>query len=152
MQDCVFFDRRTLLAGLGAGAVVAATPVLSLPLAADAPGRPASGSGRDFLSLQAAGLSEWRAAVGETFALKTPNGSHRVRIAAVTAFPGSGGRPATLGRSQAFSVVFEPIAGPPLPATDKVYELVHPSYPRLPVYMSAPVGLGRKSRLIAVFN
>ena len=146
-----FLDRRTLLAGLGVGAAAAATPGFARGFAADAQAGPASWPGGSFSSLQAAGLSEWRAAVGETFAIKSPNGSHELRVAAVTAFPRSGSRPATLERSQAFSVVFEAVAGPPLPATDSLYRLVHRSYPPLPVYMGVPSGPGRGS-LIAVFN
>ncbi len=145
-----FLDRRTLLAGLGVGAAAVATPGFARGLAG-AQARPASWLGGSFSSLQAAGLSEWRAAIGETFAVKSPNGSHELRVAAVTAFPRSGSRPATLDRSQAFSVVFEAVAGPPLPAGDSLYRLVHRSYPSLPVYVGAPSGLGRGS-LIAVFN
>ncbi|HEU0134500.1 MAG TPA: hypothetical protein VFR28_06725 [Allosphingosinicella sp.] len=89
--------------------------------------------------------------VGETFNVATVNGSHLIRVAAVTAFPPSGSRPA-LGRSQAFSVQFEPVAGPPLPATDRLYRLAHRAYPTLPVYMGAPSSVGGKIRLIAVFN
>jgi hypothetical protein len=144
-----------LLAGLGAGAVgvaAAAAPVMSLRLAGSSSAGSASWWDRNFLSLQAAGLTEWRAVLGQTFTLATPSGSHLLRVAAVTAFPRSGARPATLGRSQAFSVVFELVAGPPLPAGDSVYQLAHASYPPLPVYMSAPTMVARKARLIAVFN
>jgi hypothetical protein len=143
-----------LLAGLGAGAVgvaAAAAPVLSLRGAPSTPAR-ASWWDRTFLSLQSAGLAEWKGLVGETFNLATPNGSNLLRIVAVSAFAASGPRPVTLGRSQAFAVVFETIAGPALPAGDRLYELTHPSYPALPLYMSAPTQLGQKSRLIAVFN
>lgn len=144
-----------LLAGLGAGAVgvaAAAAPVLSLRFAASTSGRPDSWWDRTFLSLKAAGLAEWKGVVGEMFSLDSPNGSHALRIVAVTAFPASGSRPRTLGRSQAFSVVFELISGPPLPTADRTYELAHRSYPPLPIYMSAPAGLGHKTRLTAVFN
>jgi len=144
-----------LLAGLGAGAVgvaAAAAPVLSLRFAASTSGRPVSWWDRTFQSLKAAGLAEWRGVVGETFSLGTPNGSHALRIVAVTAFPASGPRPQTLGRSQAFSVDFELISGPPLPAADRMYELAHRSYPSLPIYMSPPAMSGQKTRLIAVFN
>jgi hypothetical protein len=153
--DSALLSRRVLLAGLGVGALGAAgtltgtAPVLGLGSTGDTSDREASWWDRTNLSLQAAGMTEWSGVVGETFTL---NGSNLLRVVAVTAFARSGPRPSELGRSQAFSVVFEPIAGPPLPATDKVYELVHPSYPRLPVYMSAPVGLGRATRLMAVFN
>jgi hypothetical protein len=139
-----------LLAGLGVGAVgaaVAATPALTLRLAGDT-GRPASWWDRAFVSLQAAGLAEWSGVIGETFTL----GTSLLRVVAVTAFPRSGSRPSTLGRSQAFSVAFESVAGPPLPATDRMYQLVHPSYPPLPIYMGAPVLVAKKTRLIAVFN
>lgn len=144
-----------LLAGLGAGAVgvaAAAAPILSLRLAAGTSGRPASWWDRTFLSLKSAGMAEWGTVVGETFNLNTLNGSHILQIVAVTAFPKSGSRPASLGRSQAFSVVFESVAGPPLPTTDRLYELAHRSYPPLPIYMSAPSSVSRKSRLVAVFN
>ena len=142
-----------LLAGLGAGAVgVAATasPILSLRLAPS--GRPASWWDRTFQSLKAAGLAEWKGVVGETFNLATPNGSHLLKVVAVSAFPASGSRPRTLGRSQAFSVVFESVGGAPLPGGDRLYELVHRSYPSLPIAMSAPTVLGQKTRLAAVFN
>jgi hypothetical protein len=158
-RHSAFLSRRVLLAGLGAGAVgavAAASPVLSLrlsgPASASGAGRPASWWDRTFLSLQSAGLAEWSGVVGEAFTLETLNGSHMLRIVAVTAFPRSGHRPTALARSQAFSVVFESIAGPPLPATDRVYQLVHRSYPPLPIYMAAPFKTGQKSRLIAVFN
>jgi hypothetical protein len=144
-----------LLAGLGAGAVgaaAAASPVLSLRLAESSAGRPASWWDRTFLSLQAAGYTEWSGIVGETFSLKSTNGSHLLSVAAVTAFPKSGSRPTDLGRSQAFAVVFEAISGPPLPATDMMYEVAHASYPSLPVYMGVPAAAGQKSRLVAVFN
>jgi hypothetical protein len=139
-----------LLAGLGVGAVgaaAAAAPMLTLRLAGDS-ARPASWWERSFTSLQAAGLAEWTGAIGETFTL----GTNTLKVVAVTAFPKSGSRPSTLGRSQAFSVAFESIAGPPLPATDRMYQLVHPSYPPLPIYMGAPAQVAQKSRLIAVFN
>lgn len=154
-RDSAFLSRRMLLAGLGAGAAgaaAAAAPVFSLRFAASSPGRPVSWWDRTFLSLNAAGLSEWSGVVGETFSLESLNGSHMLRVVAVTAFPGSGSRPVALGRSGAFSVVFESIAGPPLPAEDRLYQLVHRSYPALPIFMGAPSGVGRKTRLIAVFN
>lgn len=144
-----------LLAGLGVGAVGAAAvaaPVLSLRLAGDPSGRRASWWDRTFQSLRSAGLTEWSGVIGETFSLETANGSHLLRIAAVAAFPGSSPRPAGLGRSQAFSVVFESISGPPLPDTDRLYQLAHPSYPPLPIYMGAPSAVDRSTRLIAVFN
>lgn len=155
-RDSAFLSRRMLLAGLGVGAVgaaAAAAPVLSLRLAgAPSTGRPASWWDRTFLSLHAAGLAEWNGLVGETFALAGPNGTHMLRIVAVSAFPRSGRRPVELARSQAFSVVFESIAGPPLPAGDRLCQLVHRSYPPLPIYMGAPFTLGQKTRLVAVFN
>lgn len=156
LRDSAFLSRRRLLlAGLGAGAVGAAAvaaPVLTLRLAGGSSGRPASWWDRTFQSLHSAGLSEWSGVVGETFTLNSANGSHILRIAAVTAFPRSGSRPQALGRSQAFSVVFESMAGPPLPATDRLYQLVHRSYPPLPIYMGAPSAIAKKTRLIAVFN
>lgn len=154
-RDSAFLSRRMMLTGLGAGAIgaaAAAAPVLSLRLAGGASTQPASWWDRTFLSLPAAGLAEWSGLVGQTFALESANGSHLLRIAAVTAFPGSGPRPATLARSQAFSVAFESIGGPALPATDRQYQLVHRSYPPLPLYMSKPTMVAQKSRLIAVFN
>ncbi|MGA9583549.1 MAG: hypothetical protein WBR13_16435 [Allosphingosinicella sp.] len=144
-----------LLAGLGVGAVgaaAAAAPVFSLRFAGNSSGRRASWWDRTFQSLHSAGLAEWRGVVGETFSLETANGSHLLRIAAVTAFPRSGSRPVGLGRSRAFSVVFESIAGPPMPASDRLYQLVHPSYPPLPIFMGAPSEVDRKTRLTAVFN
>ncbi len=138
-----------LLAGLGVGAVgaaVAAAPT-TLRLVGDT-GRPASWWDRAFVSLQAAGLAEWSGVIGETFTL----GTTMLRVVAVTAFPRSGPRPTALGRSQAFSVAFESVAGPALPATDRMYQLVHASYPPLPIYMGAPIQVARKTRLIAVFN
>ncbi|HEX8307574.1 MAG TPA: hypothetical protein VF645_04070 [Allosphingosinicella sp.] len=148
-------SRRLLLAGLGAGAAgvaAAVTPVLGLRPAAGPSSRPDSWWDRTFQSLQAAGLAEWSRLVGETFDLVGPAGPHRLRIAAVAAFPRSGRRPAELGRSQAFSVVFESVSAAPLPSTDRLYQLVHRSYPPLPIYMGAPFALARKSRMIAVFN
>ena len=155
LRDSALLSRRILLAGLGAGAVgavAATTPVLSFGSAAGGPDSKGSRLDRTFASLQAAGLDEWTKAVGETFGLRSLNGSHRLRVVAVTAFPRSGPRPARLARSQAFSVVFEAVAGPALPAGESVYQLVHASYPPLPIHMGAPVGLGRTTRLIAVFN
>lgn len=148
-------SRRLLLVGLGAGAVgaaAAAAPVLGLRAARGASAPPASRWDLSFQSLQTAGLGEWTALVGETFSVETPNGSHWLRVAAVTAFPPTGSRPAGLGRSQAFSVAFEPVAGPPLPATDSLYRLVHRAFPPLSVHIGAPSGLGGKARLTAVFN
>lgn len=155
LRDSAFLNRRMLLAGLGAGAVgaaAAASPIFTLRPAGTASGRAASWWDRTFVSLQAAGLAEWSGVVGETFALDGPNGSHMLRIVAVTAFPRSGRRPVELARSQAFSVVFESLAGPPLPAADRLCQLVHRSYPPLPIYMGAPFRLGLKTRLVAVFN
>lgn len=137
-----------LLAGLGAGAVgiaAAATPIVGL-------GRTASGRDRAFLSLQRAGLDEWRSVVGETFSLVSPGGSRSVRVIAVNAFAATGRRPRTLGRSEAFSVLFEAAAGPPLPAGDRLYELAHRSLPSLPILMGAPSTSGDRTRLVAVFN
>lgn len=150
-QDSAFLDRRTLLAGLGAGAAVAATPAFARPLGAGAPAGRLSWLGGASSSLQSAGLDEWRAAIGETFAVKSPNGSHQLRVAAVAAFPKSGPRPASLARDHAFSVVFEAVAGPPLPAGDSLYRLIHRAYPSMPLYMGAPSGPGR-GKLVAVFN
>ncbi|HET9639874.1 MAG TPA: hypothetical protein VFP12_11770 [Allosphingosinicella sp.] len=144
-----------LLAGLGAGAVgvaAAAAPILSLRLAPSPSRRPESWWDRTFLSLKTAGLADWKSVVGETFSLASPNGSHALKVVAVTAFAASGSRPAKLGRAQAFSVVFESLGGAPLPAGDRLYELAHRSYPSLPISMGAPTMLGRKTRLIAVFN
>ena len=153
--DSTYPSRRMLLAGLGAGAVgvaAAAAPILSLRLAPSTSGKPESWWDRTFLSLRGAGLAEWKSVVGETFNLATANGVHALKVVAVTAFAASGRRPATLGRSQAFSVVFESLGGPPLSATDRLYQLAHRSYPPLPIYMSAPVALGRKTLVAAVFN
>jgi hypothetical protein len=156
-RDSALFNRRMLLAGLGAGAVgaaaaaAAAAPGLSLSLAGGS-GRSASWWDRTFRSLHSAGLAEWTALVGHRFSLNTPNGAHLLRIAAVTAFAASGPRPTALGRSQAFSVAFDSVGGPRLPDFDRLCELVHPSYPSLPIYMGAPFAVGRSSRLIAVFN
>ena len=153
--DSAYPSRRTLLAGLGAGAVgvaAGAAPIFSLRAAPLSSGQPVSWWDRTFLSLKAAGLAEWKGVVGETFNLATPNGSHLLKVVAVSAFPASGSRPRTLGRSQAFSVVFESIGGPPLPAGDRLYELAHRSFPSLPISMSAPTMLGQKTRLVAVFN
>ncbi|MEA3065316.1 MAG: hypothetical protein QOJ27_1768 [Sphingomonadales bacterium] len=144
-----------LLAGLGAGAVgvaAAAAPVLSLRLAGGPSASVGSWWDRTFLSLPTAGLGEWTALVGQTFTLETAKGTHLLRIAAVAAFPKSGTRPSSLGRSQAFSVTFETAAGPALPATDNLYQLGSSAYPPLPIYMGAPVTAGQKSRLIAIFN
>ena len=144
-----------LLAGLGVGAVgvaASAAPVLSLRLTTTNSGTTASWWDRTFLSLASGGMAEWSQVVGQTFSLVSPNGSHLLKVAAVTAFSQSGTRPPTLGRSQAFSVAFELVSGPALPATDRLYEIVHPSYPSLPIYMGVPVGLAQKTRLIAVFN
>lgn len=156
-RDSAFLSRRLLLAGLGAGAVgavAAASPVFSLRFAGTGAGagRPASWWDRTFVSLHAAGLAEWTGVVGETFSLTSLNGSNMLRIVAVTPFPRSGPRPPDLARSQAFSVVFELIAGPPLPVADRVCQLVHRSYPPLPIYMGAPSKVGQRSRMIAVFN
>ncbi len=154
-RDSALLSRRLLLAGLGAGAVgaaAAAAPGLGLRGARGASARTASWWDRTFQSLEAAGLEEWTALVGETFSLETANGSHWLRIAAVTAFPAPGSRPAELGRSQAFSVAFEPVAGPPLPATDSLYRLVHRAFRPLPVYLGAPSSHASKMRLVAVFN
>lgn len=144
-----------LLAGLGVGAVgaaAAAAPMLNLSLATGATGRAASWWDRTFLSLKSAGLAEWSGIVGETFNLASANGSHVLRIVAVTGFPKSGSRPTSLGRSQAFAVTFELIGGSPLPATDRLYELTHASFPSLPIYMGAPAKVAQKTRLTAVFN
>jgi hypothetical protein len=144
-----------LLAGLGIGAIgvaAAAAPVLSLRLADSGAGRAASWWDRTFLSLQSAGLAEWTSIVGETFTLETRAGSHVLRIAAAAAFPRSGPRPSSLARSQAFSVTFETVSGPPLPPTDHLYQLTHGTYPPLPIYMGAPLKAGLKSQVIAVFN
>ena len=152
--ESAYPSRRMLLAGLGAGAVgvaAAAAPILSLRLAPTS-GQPTSWWDRTFLSLKAAGLAEWTSVVGESFNLDTPNGSNVLKVVAVTAFPASGPRPSTLARSQAFSVAFELLSGPALPAGDRVYEVAHLSYPSLPIYMSAPVTVGQKTRLVAVFN
>src|SRR3982751_2742026 len=105
-RDSAYPNRRMLLAGLGAGAigaVAAAAPVLTLRLADSRLGRSASWWDRTFVSLQAAGLAEWTAVVGETFTLTTASGSHLLRIASVAAFPRSGTRPTSLARSQAFA-------------------------------------------------
>jgi hypothetical protein len=144
-----------LLAGLGAGAVgvaASAAPVLSLRLAPSTSGQPASWWDRTFLSLKSAGLAEWKGVVGETFSLATPNGSNLLKVVAVNAFPASGSRPTSLGRSQAFAVVFESLGGPPLPAADRLYVLAHRAYPSLDIFMGAPVTAGQKTRLVAVFN
>jgi hypothetical protein len=155
LRDSAYPSRRMLLAGLGVGAAgvaVAATPVPSLVLMGDESQDSGSWWNPTFHSLQAAGLTEWSAMVGETFSLARGRGSHLVRVAAVTAFPRSGRRPAALGRSQAFYVVFESVAGPALPAADGIYQVAHSSYPSLPIYMSAPWTVGRTTGLIAVFN
>ena len=155
-RDSAFLSRRMLLAGLGAGAVgVAASSAAAQIGRAPAAGAiaPASRWDRNFQSLQSGGLAEWTSLVGETFTVDTPNGGHMLRVAAVVAFPRSpGSRPVGLGRSQAFTVAFELVAGPPLPASDALYQLVHRSFPPLPLYMGEPVRFGQKSRVIAVFN
>ncbi len=155
LRESAYPSRRMLLAGLGAGAAgvaIAATPVPSLALLDDESEGSGSWWDRTFQSLQTAGLAEWSAMVGEAFTLNAARGSHLVKVAAVTAFPRSGPRPATLGRSQAFYVVFESVAGPSLPAADNVYQLAHASYPPLPVFMSAPWTVARTTGLVAVFN
>jgi len=140
-----------LLAGLGVGAVgaaAAAGPILSLRVVGGDSSQSATWWDRNFLSLQTAGLAEWNSVVGQSFTL----GTNVLKVVAVTAFPKSGTRPATLGRSQAFSVAFELVSGPALAATDLVCQLVHSSYPPLPIYMGAPSKVAQKTRLTAVFN
>jgi hypothetical protein len=154
-QDFAFPSRRMLLAGLCAGAVgstAAASPILGFGRAGSGGEPPAARWGRASPPLKTAGLAEWSAAVGETFSLNSRNGSHSLRLVAVTPFPASGSRPRTLGRSRAFTVEFEPVAGPSLPAVDGLYQLVHSARPPLPIYMGAPSGQGRKTRVAAVFN
>jgi hypothetical protein len=143
-----------LLAGLGLGAVgvaAGAAPVLKLT-GTTTTGGTTSWWDRTFVSLASGGMAEWSQVVGQTFSLVSPNGSHLLKVASVTAFSQSGTRPPTLGRSQAFSVAFELVSGPALPATDRLYEIAHPSYPSLPIYMGVPVGVARTTRLISVFN
>ena len=153
-RDSALLSRRMLLAGLGAGAVgvaASAAPIGRAP--AGGSSAPASWWDRGFQSLQSGGLAEWTGLVGETFTVDTSNGSHLLRVAAVTALPKSPGtRPVGLGRSQAFTVAFELVAGPPLPASDNLYQLVHRTFPPLPLYMGAPVRFGQKSRVIALLN
>lgn len=143
-----------LLAGLGAGAVgvaASAAPIGRAP--AGGANAPSSWWDRNFQSLQSGGLSEWTSLVGETFTIETANGSHMLRVAAVSAFPRPpGSRPAGLARSEAFTVAFELVAGPALPASDALYRLAHRTLPALPVYMDAPVRFGRAIRVIALFN
>jgi hypothetical protein len=144
-----------LLAGLCAGAVgsaAAASPILGSARAGSGSEPPAAWWGQTALPLNEAGLAEWSAAVGETFSLKSGNGSHSIRLVAVTPFPVSGSRPRTLGRSRAFTAKFEPVAGPVLPAGDGLYQLGHSAHPPLPIYMGAPSVQGRKVRIAAVFN
>lgn len=157
-RDSALVSRRILLAGLGVGAIGAVgalsggAPALSVRSAAGGSGREDSWWNPTSVSLRAAGLDEWAGAVGETFTAASPNGSHNLRVAEVAPFAPSGRRPAALGRSRAFSVVFESVGGTPLPAADGLYELVHGAYSALPVYMGAPFRSGRAIRLIAVFN
>ncbi|HYI41172.1 MAG TPA: hypothetical protein VE053_12730 [Allosphingosinicella sp.] len=154
LRDSAFLSRRVLLAGLGAGAVgvaASAAPIGRAPAGGST--GPASWWDRTFQSLHSGGLAEWTGLVGETFTVDTPNGSHLLRVAAVSAFPKSpGSRPAGLGRSQAFTVAFELVAGPPLPASDALYQLVHRTFPPLPLYLGAPVKFGQKTRVIALLN
>ena len=155
LRDATYPSRGTLLAARGPGACGlggAAAPILNLRLSPSAGGRTASPRNGALPSLQAGGLAEWKSVVGETFRLTGPDGSHALKVVAVTAFAASGPRPATLGRSEAFSVVFESLGGSPLPATDRLYELAHRAYPSPPISMGAPTRIGRKVRLSAVFN
>jgi hypothetical protein len=157
-RDSALLSRRILLAGLGVGAIGAVgalsggAPALGVRRGAGASADGESWWDRTSVSLRAAGLDEWSGAVGRTFTAASPNGSHKLRVAAVAPFAPSGRRPAALGRSEAFSVVFELVGGPRLPAADGLYELIYGAYSALPVYMSAPFGSGRGTRLIAVFN
>lgn len=150
-RDAAYLNRRMLLAGLGVGAVgaaAAAGPILSLRVAGGDSSQSATWWDRTFVSLQTAGLTEWSSMVGQSFTL----GTNVLKVVAVTAFPKSGTRPATLARSQAFSVAFDLVSGPALPGTDLMCQLVHASYPPLPIYMSAPSKVAQKTRLNAVFN
>jgi hypothetical protein len=148
LRDSAYPSRRMLLAGLGAGVVGAigaaasAAPVLRLA----APTRTTP-------SLQAGGLAEWTATVGEKFTLTTANGSHTLKVVSATAFPASGTRPPTLTRTEAFSVLFELVGGPQLPSGDSpLYQLTHRTYAPLPIYLSAPIAFGLGTRVAAVFN
>ena len=145
--------RRLLLAGLGLGAVgVAAAPFAGLSWMQAGSRRTATWWDKVFPTLKNAGVAEWTALVGEMFTMRTGSGDHYLRIVSVKAFPKSGARPASLGRTQAFAVVFEQMAGKPLAAADLTFQLTHRSYPPLPIYMSAPSMVARAARLVAVFN
>ena len=146
--------RRALLTGLvlaGGGAAVAAS-ALKLSWAGSVSKKGAAWWDRTFLSLRNGGVAEWSATVGEAFKIPGPKGAVKLVVAAVTPFQTKGARPASLGRSSAFAVVFESKTPDFVPDGDMIYELAHATHPALAIHMGRKVVTGNRARLTAIFN
>ena len=142
-------SRRKLLAGLGFGVAAVgaiAAPALQLSWTRK-PGAQGSWWDRQFTSLANAGVDEWSRQVGAEFAMA---GGVVARLAEVTPLRSPGRRPEGL-RESAFIAVFES-AGPPLPAGDRILDVVHPAAGEMKVYFSACGDKCGSRRLQAVFN
>ncbi len=146
--------RRALLTGLvlAAGGAAVAASALKLSWAGSGAKKGAAWWDRTFLSLRNGGVAEWSATLGEPFKIPGSGGSVKLVVAAVKPYETKGARPASLGRSSAFAVVFESKTPDLVPDGDTVYELSHPTYPALPIHVGPKVVVGNRARLTAIFN
>jgi hypothetical protein len=137
-------------AALGAVGAFAARPTGSTRLLA-------TGSGSQNPAPVAAGkrapplgaLSNWRAAVGSDFYVRTANGSILTRLTAVSPFPARGVRPKELARQEAFILSFD-TGRVQAPQGEGIYTVTHRTMGEMKIFLSASTVSA--TSLTAVFN
>lgn len=145
-------SRRALLAGLGIGVAATAgyaTPALRLSWTRKPEAKPKdSWWDRQFTSLEKAGADEWSRHIGARFALA---GGVVATLVDVQPLRSPGRRPSGL-RDGAFAIVLETAGGTPLPALDRILDVVHPEAGAMKIYFSTCGGRCGAGRLQAIFN
>jgi hypothetical protein len=143
------FSRRNLLAAVGlGGAAAAAYAAPALRLTWDRKPGAAGWWDGGARSLARGAMADWQAQIGSSF--RAEDGS-RLKLVKVAAVPNRGARPAGVGRSHAFTAVFEAPAGA-APEGNRTYTMEHDSHGRMDVFVSAPSPKGGAVRLEAVFG
>ena len=133
--------RRTVLAGLGLGAIGVATG-RSEALQAR-PAGPAGGeTGRGE-------IARWSRRVGDSFRVAGAGGA--LRLVSVEPTKSAGPRPKGVSRRRNFIALFE-AAGPDAPQGDATYLVSHPALGAFPLYLGAKAKVSGTLRFVAAFN
>jgi hypothetical protein len=152
-QTSMLSRRNVVLAGaaaLGAVGAIAARPTVSGSLFKKGAAGPAPlpSPGRRVPPPLGA-MSNWNAAVGSDFFMRTPSGSILAKLTAVAGFPQQGARPRELARQEAFVLFFD-TGRVQAPQGEGIYTVTHRTMGEMQIFLSASTVSA--TGLTAVFN